>query len=127
MPPPLSQLIAIGGGAMLGAWLRWGMALAFNRPPWPWGTLMANLLGGLLAGAAWGWMEAHPPAATWLRPLVTVGFLGALTTFSTFSTETVLLLQGGEALRASLYALTSLLGSLALTGLGLALALRLQG
>src|SRR5690606_8814685 len=122
MSPPLPHLLTIAGGAVLGAWFRWGLALALNRPGWPWGTLVANLVGGVLAGVAWGWMDGHPSAVTWMRPLVMVGFLGALTTFSTFSLETVLLLQEGQVARAMTFAASNLVGSLALTSLGLWLA-----
>lgn len=127
MFPPLPHVLAVAAGAVLGAWLRWGLALMLNRPTWPWGTLTANLVGGLLAGLLWAGMEGHPSLASWLRPLVMMGFLGALTTFSTFSLETVLLLQAGAGPKALAYAGASLLGSLVLTGGGLALGMALWG
>ena len=86
--------LAVGGGAAAGAWLRWWLGLLLNSvfPTLPLGTLSANLLGGLLMGLAMGFVaqyEALPPEA---RLLVMTGFLGGLTTFSTFSAETVTLL-----------------------------------
>jgi len=87
-------LVAVGGGAAAGAWLRWWLGMALNPvfPTLPLGTLAANLIGGYLMGLAMGLMghfEALPPE---LRLLIATGFLGGLTTFSTFSAETVTLL-----------------------------------
>lgn len=89
---------AIGIGAALGAWLRWGLGLLLN-PVFlavPLGTLAANLLGGLLMGAALAWIHSVPEMPMWLRLALTTGFLGGLTTFSTFSAEGLHLLQRGE-------------------------------
>jgi CrcB protein len=108
-------------GASLGALARWQLSLWLNAAThWlPLGTLAANLLGGWLIGLLVALFQAHPgldPA--WRLALVT-GFLGALTTFSTFSMETVGLLQQGRAAQAFALAALHLAGSLALTWVGL--------
>lgn len=94
---PLSA-VGIFVGAGFGALARWGLGLALNPvfPTLPLGTLAANAIGGLLMGVALGFFghfEALPPA---VRLTVTTGFLGGLTTFSTFSAETTTLLLRGE-------------------------------
>jgi len=86
--------LAVGAGAAIGAWIRWWLGIMLNPvfPTLPLGTLGANLLGGLLMGLAMGLIaqfDALPPAA---RLMFMTGFLGALTTFSTFSAETVTLI-----------------------------------
>ncbi len=108
-------------GACAGAIARWQLALWLNTGgTWvPMGTLAANLAGGWLVGVLVGVFEALPhldPA--WRLALVT-GFLGALTTFSTFSAETVQLLQAGRIGQALALAALHLLGSLTLTWVGL--------
>ncbi len=116
------NFLVIGIGAALGAWLRWLLGLRFNAMGWPWGTLAANLVGGYLIGLIIALIAAHPGWPGWIRLAAVTGFLGGLTTFSTFSAETVAMLQRGEYGTAFVYAGTSLLGSLALTSLGLATA-----
>lgn len=90
---PVDGLLAVGIGAALGAWLRWVLAIWLNPvfPTIPLGTLTANLLGGFTIGAVMSAAEplGFPPV---LRLLVVTGFLGGLTTFSTFSAETTTLL-----------------------------------
>ena len=108
-------------GASLGATARWQLSLWLNTgATWlPLGTLVANLLGGYLIGLLLGVFNAHQHLDPIVRLAVVTGFLGALTTFSTFSAETVLLLQEerfGQALGLSAL---HLLGSLTLTWLGL--------
>ena len=90
----LPGFLAVGAGAAIGAWLRWWLGIVLNPvfPTLPLGTLGANLVGGLLMGVAMGLIaqfDALPPAA---RLMFMTGFLGALTTFSTFSAETVTLI-----------------------------------
>ncbi len=85
-------------GAGFGALLRWGLGLLFNPvfPTLPLGTLAANVLGGFLMGISMALFTRHaamPPVA---RLAMTTGFLGGLTTFSTFSAETLTLLQRGQ-------------------------------
>lgn len=117
-------VLAVFGGAGIGACLRLVLSLWLNPllPGMPLGTLAANLIGGLLVGVATA-SFAHAPhlAAEW-RLLLVTGFLGGLTTFSTFSAEVVTMLirqQWGWALAT---AGTHLIGSLLLTGAGIALA-----
>ena len=113
--------VAVGVGAAAGAWLRWGLAVLWNaiNPALPYGTLAANLLGGYLIGVAVGFFDTHaglPPA--W-RLLAVTGFLGGLTTFSTFSSEVVANLIAGDYGWAAMHLLLHLGGSLLLTALGL--------
>ncbi|NTV10502.1 MAG: fluoride efflux transporter CrcB [Zoogloea sp.] len=113
--------LAVGTGAALGAWLRWSFGLLLN-PIFigvPLGTLAANLLGGYLVGAAVGFfhLNAHIPVA-WKLFAIT-GFLGGLTTFSTFSAEVVERLLGHQPMLGIGLAVIHLSGSLAATYLGL--------
>lgn len=95
--------VALGGA--LGAVARYGLSgwvHARLGETFPWGTLVVNLLGCLLLGAAVRWLQvsaAHPS----VRPFLLIGLLGAFTTFSTFSYEAVALLQEGQWARATLY------------------------
>lgn len=118
----IAQLAAIGAGATLGAWLRWGLALALNAwvPRWPLGTLAANLIGGYLVGVAAGYLLLHPGVSPLWRLTLVTGFLGGLTTFSTFSAEVVTLLQQHDYLGAAILACVHLAGSLLLTLAGFA-------
>jgi len=118
---PWSGILAVGGGAAIGAWIRWGLGIALNPvfPTLPLGTLAANLIGGLLMGFAMEIMTRHavlPPEA---RLLVTTGFLGGLTTFSTFSAEVVTLVLRREWLWGSLAIGAHVVGSLVLTIIGI--------
>lgn len=115
------SFIAIGVGAACGAWLRWGLGLWLNStlPELPIGTLLANLLGGYLIGLAVAFFIQHPALSPEWRLLIITGFLGGLTTFSTFSAETVtLLLRGQYAWGMSIIA-AHLGGSLLMTVLGI--------
>lgn len=119
---PLS-LFAIGSGAALGAWLRWQLAQWLN--PWlkslPAGTLAANLLGGLLIGLVAGLFMRHGHWPHGWRLFLMTGFLGGLTTFSTFSLEVVSEMRHGAVELALANVALNLLGSLLLTWLGLRL------
>jgi CrcB protein len=112
---------AVGIGAALGAWLRWLLAIALNAtvPSLPLGTLAANLLGGYLIGLAVAWFENTAGLAPELRLLLITGFLGGLTTFSTFSGEGVALLLEARYGWALAHIGSHLAGSLALTVLGI--------
>lgn len=113
--------IAIGSGAAIGAWLRWGMGLWLNPlvPQMPLGTLAANLVGGYLVGLAVAFFMQHPALSPEWRLFVITGFLGGLTTFSTFSAETVALLLRGQYLWSVAIIAAHLFGSLAMTVLGM--------
>ena len=114
--------LAVGFGAMLGAWLRWG--LSSFLPAWqgslPLGTLLANLGGGYLIGLAVAFFQAHPALSPEWRLLLVTGFLGGLTTFSTFSAESMSLLQRGDYLWAILHTALHLLGALVMCIAGFA-------
>lgn len=118
----LASILAISAGASAGAVLRWllGMSLNAMFPAIPPGTLAANLIGGYLIGVAMAVFADHPGLAPEWRLLVVTGFLGGLTTFSTFSAEVTTLIQQGRLLWATAAVGSHLVGSLALTLLGLA-------
>jgi CrcB protein len=116
-------LLATGCGAFLGACLRYVFGVWFNPlfPTVPLGTLAANLMGGLLMGLILGAFAQFQSLSPETRVFVTTGFLGGLTTFSTFSGETItLLLRQQYGWTAALVGL-HLIGSLAMTLLGFAL------
>lgn len=113
------NFLAVGIGAALGAWLRWALGLFFNTGGWPWGTLAANLVGGYVIGIMVAVVAGHPEWPIWIRLICITGFLGGLTTFSTFSAETVAFVEEGAFGMALLYAGVSLAGSLLLTAAGL--------
>ncbi len=117
------SVLAVFVGAGLGALLRWGLATWLNpvSPVMPLGTLAANLLGGLLVGWAVSFFTHQTSVPPEWRLLVITGFLGGLTTFSTFSAEVVGMLGRQQYLWALGTAGVHLLGSLALTAVGLAL------
>ncbi len=117
----LSNVLAVGIGAALGAIARWLLGLWLNHAAstLPWGTLAANLVGAYLIGLALGCFLLFPETPGWMKLLVTTGFLGGLTTFSTFSAETVGLIERGQLPLALGYSGLSLFGALVLTGMGL--------
>lgn len=119
------SVLAVGGGAALGAWLRWGLGIALNPvfPTLPLGTLTANLLGGFLMGLVLELVTRHATMSPELRLLATTGFLGGLTTFSTFSAEIATLLSRKEWLWGAIGVVAHVAGSVALTLAGL-LAMR---
>ncbi len=116
-------VLAISGGAALGANARWLLGLWLNAlfPALPLGTLAANLLGGWLIGLALGVFAWLPALAPEWRLFLVTGFLGALTPFSTFSAEMFEHLQSGRWAVALAGIAVHVAGSLAMTGLGFAM------
>jgi fluoride exporter len=110
---PLSW-IAVAVGATLGAWLRWGLTilLAQLHAHIQLGTLVANLVGGYLIGLALGFFDTVPALSPAWRLFVITGFLGGLTTFSSFSGEAMVLLQRGHYSWALAHSAVHLLGSI---------------
>ena len=117
----LFSLLVIGISAAVGAWLRWGLGLFLNPvfPTVPLGTLAANLIGGFLMGIAMIYLDRNPALPPEVRLAVTTGFLGGLTTFSTFSAETVTLFIRQEFLWSVVIIVSHVAGSLVMTLLGI--------
>ncbi len=118
----IRSLVAISVGASLGAILRWGLGAAFNAlfPTIPPGTWLANMLGGYLIGVSLAFFSQYAELAPEWRLLIITGFLGGLTTFSTFSAEVTTLIQQGRMVWAGVAISAHVVGSLLMTMLGLA-------
>ena len=116
----MHAVFAICLGACVGALARWQLGLWLNHPHalLPWGTLAANLIGGYLVGLILAWAHHADLAPVWRLMLVT-GFLGALTTFSSFSAEVVEMMLADRWGQALVTVALHLLGSLALTFVGI--------
>ena len=117
----LKSLIFIAIGASVGAWLRWLLGIKLNAlfPTIPPGTIVANMVGGYLIGLTIAFLAASPSLSPEWRLLIITGFCGGLTTFSTFSAETVTLIQEGKLLWALGSISLHVVGSLAMTAAGL--------
>ncbi|WP_447986239.1 fluoride efflux transporter CrcB [Nitrospira sp. Nam74] len=113
--------LAVFGGAGLGAWLRWILAIRLNPvfPTLPLGTLAANLVGGYLIGVAVAYFAHNTSVPPEIRLLIITGFMGGLTTFSTFSAEVMTLLTREQYAWAAVLTALHLGGSVLLTGLGI--------
>jgi fluoride exporter len=113
--------VAVGLGAALGAWLRWGLSVALNHltPNLPLGTLASNIVGGYFIGVAVEIVMHHSLLTPEARLFIITGFLGGLTTFSTFSAEAVGLLLRQQYGWAAGLIVAHLAGSLVMTALGI--------
>ncbi len=114
----LPAVIAISLGAAIGALARWGLTLWLGMGAVPWGTLAANLIGGYLIGVVVAGLALLPDISPAWRMALVTGFLGGLTTFSSFSIEVVTMLMEGRLGIALATAASHVCGSLLLTWLG---------
>lgn len=111
----MSAWVAVAVFGAFGALARYGLDLGVSRlwpARFPVGTFAINVLGSFAIGVLFAVLEAHPPQATWIRAGLGAGFLGAFTTFSTFSLQTLLLVESGATALAGLYAGASVLAGL---------------
>ena len=117
------QIVSVAAGGALGAWMRWGFSIALNSvlPRLPVGTLVANLTGGFLMGFLTQGIALRV-VPTELQLFVLTGFLGGLTTFSTFSAEVVNSIRHRHLGWALLALIMHVMGSLLLTLVGMRLA-----
>jgi CrcB protein len=116
------QAALVACGAVLGAWLRWGVGIALNGmfTGFLLGTLVVNAMGGLLAGGLLGWattLSSHV-LPDWARLLIMTGFLGSLTTFSALTAEMLTLIQAGRLIWAFFLAAVHVTLALAAAGFG---------
>jgi CrcB protein len=118
------QAAAVCVGACAGALLRWRLGVWLNTPQatLPWGTLLANGLGGFLVGLVLGVLSLRPELSPLWKLLLVTGFLGALTTFSSFSAESLALIQAGRVGLAVIHTLAHVLVSLGLAWVGFGVA-----
>ncbi len=125
----LISIFAIALGASLGALLRWYLADRLNAsfPQLPPGTLAANVLGAYLIGIAIAVFLAFPAIAPQWRLLTVTGFLGGLTTFSTFSAEVVTAMLEGRSIWAVLTIAAHVFGSIVMTLLGVVTVRAVRG
>ena len=115
MNSPIVWLAVALGGA-IGAMARFGVskvATHFLGPAFPWGTLAANISGSFLMGVLIVWLSRHEPQTIAMRAFLTVGLLGAFTTFSTFSLDAVTLFKDRTLMIASGYVAASIILSIA--------------
>jgi CrcB protein len=119
----LISFFAVGFGAFTGAVARWWLGIALNPilPALPLGTLAANLIGGFIMGVALGFFSHYETLPIAWRLAITTGFLGGLTTFSTFSGETVTLLLRQQYGWTGAIVVAHVLGSLLMTLVGIGL------
>lgn len=106
-------LVFLGGG--LGAAARHGVnraSFAILGPAFPWGTLIVNVVGGMLMGALVGWLALRSASAEPMRLLLATGLLGGFTTFSAFSLDAILLWQRGHPWASAAYVAASVLLSI---------------
>ena len=116
----MKNFLYIGLAAALGAWSRWGIGILLNtmHPLFPLGTLTANLIGGYLTGLTMGAFELFSELNPDLKLIINIGFLGGLTTFSTFTAEVFQMLQKNELVASLTLVTLHVIGSLLMAYLG---------
>ncbi len=121
----MTQLLIVGAGGAFGAIGRYWLSIwvySLTGRAFPWGTLAVNLLGSLLMGFLSVWLLERMTLSTEMRALLMVGFLGSFTTFSTFSLETLLLLEQGAIARAGVNIAVSVITCIAAAWVGTLIA-----
>ena len=121
----MNQFLMIAAGGALGAVSRYGMSsgvYSLLGRSFPYGTLVVNIIGSLLMGFLYVLLVERMNVSAEFRALLLIGFLGSFTTFSTFSMETLTLIQQAEMLKAALNMFISLFVCLLATWLGLIVA-----
>ena len=121
----MNQVLAIAGGGALGALLRYWMSTgiyALAGRGFPYGTLAVNVLGSLVMGFLYVWLLERVPEGSVARAFLLIGLLGAFTTFSTFSIETLGLMEAGQFGRALLNIILSVVFCITAAALGVMLA-----
>lgn len=121
------RILLIGLGGCVGAIARYLISITLNQDTFPWGTLSVNVLGAILIGGLSHFlmMKTNLPAS--LQLFCITGFLGAFTTFSTFSWEAISLFQKGEWFFGTAYIMSSILLGLAGCILGIKLVSKVIG
>jgi CrcB protein len=125
---PMTQVLAIAAGGAIGALLRYWTSVAVHSRlgmAFPYGTLAVNILGSLLMGFLYIWLIDRMTAGPALRAFLLIGVLGAFTTFSTFSMETLNLMEAGHPVKALANILVSVIVCVAAAGLGVLAARQL--
>lgn len=124
----MKSWLMVGLGSALGAWARWGLSAWLNSIGMiPLGTLMANAIGGFLMGIALALFQTMPQLSHEWRLFIAMGFLGGLTTFSTFSAQAFVLLQKQAYMWVGLHIFTHVVVSILLTIVGYWCVIRWQG
>ena len=124
----MTRLLIVAAGGALGAMARYGVGRLLPAGGWPWPTLTANVVGGLLMGLLAGWLAFRAGAqGESIRLFAAVGLLGGFTTFSAFSLETALMIEKRQFALASGYVAASVVLSIAALFVGLMVARRAFG